>query len=157
MVSGRSPRLNITTYPPPSRTGYFVITAHVLQDPVSNSEIVYANTTLVQHVRLQRLLLHTPHGRTKALKIRQSPPSFVSFDCLFALHYDTCSYCVSTGLCRISNLVIRQPSQGVRSARQGSIIAPNLKRRAFYTNGLSRNKDARQLPSGATDRVEERE
>jgi hypothetical protein len=38
MVSGRSPRLNITTYPPPGRTGYFVTAAHVLQDPVSNSE-----------------------------------------------------------------------------------------------------------------------
>jgi hypothetical protein len=46
MASGRSPRLNITTYPPPSRTGNFVIAAPVLQDPLSDSKSYTQHNTI---------------------------------------------------------------------------------------------------------------
>lgn len=46
MASGRSPRLIITIYPPPSRTSNFVIAAHVLQDPLSDSKPHTQHTTI---------------------------------------------------------------------------------------------------------------
>lgn len=104
MASGRAPRLIITTYPPPSRTVTSSSQHTYFTKPLSDSNIVYA-TAQIHHVSLRHLLLFATHRGTKALKIRQSPPSVVTFDCILALHYHTCSYCLSTGLCRISNIV----------------------------------------------------
>ena len=153
MASGRSPRLIITTLPAfqvvqatsSSQLTYF-------KSQLSDIEIVYATLPHNHHVSLRHILLLASHRGTKALKIRQSSTSSVSFDCFFALHYDTCSYCFSTGLCRISNIA-RQPYQGLRSSRKGSLLAHNTERRNPFANGLSSVK----LLHGTSSSVEERE
>ncbi len=109
-----------------------VIAAPVLKIQLSTSIAIH-NFDISHHER--RILLLASHRSTQTLQIRQSPPSSLAFDCLFAVYHDTCYHCFSTGFCWIDHFH-RQPYQGFRPTRKGSLVAHNTTRRGPITDAL---------------------